>query len=203
MADRGGATTEATQSTAPAVEKSAPRGVDVVFVIHQIGSSADGGLRSISEMIANAPRLSKSVVTNLSSPTSDKWAKHADVAIWCMNESQYGAGGASAIKRLRRIGDRLANNVRMWGQLRRLKPAVVHINDHRAFWNAILACRLYGAPVIFNVRDTMRPGARSHWAWRLALRLSDRFLVLSQEMEDAWRKDLQPASAEPKQSAKF
>jgi len=181
----------------------APTGADVVFVIHQIGSSADGGLRSITEMIAHAPGLRKSVVTNLDTSVTQAWARHADVSIWRMNETQYGGEGRSPFARAARVFDRLANNVRMWSVLRRLRPAVVHINDHRAFWNAILACRVYGAPVIFNVRDTMRPGARSHWAWRLALRLSSRFLVLSKEMEDAWRKDLAPVSQAPAQAAKF
>jgi glycosyltransferase involved in cell wall biosynthesis len=79
---------------------------------------------------------------------------------------------------------------------------VLHANDHRAFWNTAFGARLAGAKVIFNVRDTMREGA-SPGQWRRALRVCDRFLVLSREMVAAWQRDLAPVSEQVGQAQKF
>lgn len=174
-----------------------------VFVIHQIGSGADGGIQSISELLFNTPRLEKLVITNIETPASAKWNAHGDVAVWNMREAAHADSRRGAGYRAAQVWRRLANNWRMARLVRREGVKVVHCNDHRAFWNTALGAKLAGARVILNVRDTMRPGARSHFMWRLALRICDLFLVLSQDMIDSWVETLTPLSLKESQRAKF
>lgn len=176
---------------------------DVIFVIHQIGSGADGGIQSISELIFNTPQLRKLVITNLATPASARWQAHAELRVWPMREAQHGDEDRGVGYRLGQIWRRLSNNLRLAVLVWQSGARVVHCNDHRAFWSSVLGARLAGAKVILNVRDTMRPGAKSHAMWRLALRLCDQFLVLSKEMIVSWQKTLQPVSALPLQAAKF
>lgn len=167
-----------------------------IFVIYQIGAGSDGGLNSIGEIIARAPFQHLKVITNKASDYSKKWERNAEVAIWTMEE-----GGYRERRRVvGRLHCRLINNFRMFIEIRRSGTTVVHLNDHCALWNAAFGAKLAGAKIIFNVRDGMRDGA-SVARWRFYLWLSDRFLVLSRDMEDHWREKLAPLSTH--QSGKF
>ena len=176
---------------------------DVIFVIHQIGSGADGGIQSISELIFNTPQLRKLVITNIETPASARWQAHAEVRVWPMREAQHGDEVRGLGYRLGQIWRRLSNNLRLAVLVWQSGTGVVHCNDHRAFWSSIFGAKLAGAKVILNVRDTMRPGAKSHAMWRLALRLCDQFLVLSKEMIASWQETLKPVSTLSSQAAKF
>lgn len=167
-----------------------------VFVIHQIGAGSDGGVTSIGEIVARAPIRSLRVITNLASPFTDMWARRATVMVWAMNEGGYGESRSN----FRRILWRLINNIRMFGAVRRNRVRIVHLNDHRALWNTAFGAKLAGARLILNVRDGMRDGA-SVLRWRFYLWLSDRFLVLSRDMEEHWQHKLGPLSE--RQTAKF
>jgi glycosyltransferase involved in cell wall biosynthesis len=160
------------------------------FVIHQIGAGSDGGLTSIGEIIARTPIGRVRVITNISSDFTRRWEKSASVITWPMSEGGYGAGR----KLIGRVFHRLANNVRAFLEVRRNGSKVVHLNDHCAFWNAAFGAKLAGARLIMNVRDGMREGASAS-RWRFYLRMSDRFLVLSRDMEDHWRERLAPLPA--------
>ncbi len=176
---------------------------DVIFVIHQIGTGADGGIQSISEILFSTPQLNKLIVTNLSTKASARWEQHGKVEIWSMGEAQHSDHNRGLRYRAGQIYSRVLNNIKMAWLVRRQGVRVVHCNDHRSFWNSVFGAKLAGARVILNVRDTMRPGARSHFMWRMALRLCDRFLVLSQEMIDSWKDSLKPVSLASAQSIKF
>ncbi|MBI1260838.1 MAG: glycosyltransferase [Rhizobiales bacterium] len=176
---------------------------DVIFVIHQIGSGADGGIQSISELIAHTPMLKKQIITNIETAASARWARHGTVTIWPSQEDLHGARGRGVRHRFRQIAYRLRNNLRMFLLLRATGARVVHCNDRRAFLSVAFGARLAGARVILNVRDTLHVGSRSTGLWRLSLRLSSLFLVLSQEMKAAWMKALLPTSDEPDQRRKF
>jgi glycosyltransferase involved in cell wall biosynthesis len=181
------------------VTRAEPR---VLFVIHQIGSGADGGIRSIGEMIRAVPELDKRVVTNIESTITAGLRELAPVEIWDMEEPAYIRGDSRLFYRVAQIRARLVNNWRAWQAVRRIKANVLHANDLRAFWNTALGARLAGARVILNVRDTMRDGGNIR-QWRASLRLCDCFLVLSKEMLMAWRRDLAPLSEQPEHRAKF
>ncbi len=132
----------------------------ILFVIHQIGSGADGGIRSIAEMIRTVPKLDKLIVTNIESPVTDTLRALGHVQIWDMAEPAYGVR-RTAFRRLAQLGSRVRINARIFRAVRRTGARVVHANDQRAFWSSAIGARLAGAKVIFNVRDTMRRESRS------------------------------------------
>lgn len=174
----------------------------ILFAIHQIGSGADGGIRSIGEMIRAVPEIEKWIATNIESPVTDGLRQAAPVLIWDMPEAGYNQAKSRLGYRLGQVRARIANNIRAWRAVRRLRITILHANDHRAFWNTVFGAQLAGAKVILNVRDTMVEGGNVKM-WQAALRRCDRFLLLSKEMVAAWRRDLAPASEAPDQADKF
>jgi len=181
---------------------SAPQG-RLVFAIHQIGSGADGGIRSITELVRAVPDIPKLVVTNIESPITEALRAIAPVEIWPMTESAYGTKQSKLAYRIAQVRDRFRNNMRMRRMAKAGTVAVLHANDHRAFWNMAVGARRGGAKVIFNVRGAMRPDSKRKAMWRQALKLCDCFLVLSQEMAAGWKEALRPTSDDPAQAAKF
>lgn len=174
----------------------------ILFAIHQIGSGADGGIRSIGEMIRAVPEIPKWVATNIESSVTGSLREAAPVLIWDMPEAGYNRAKSRLGYRLRQVRARIANNIRAWRTVRQLGVTVLHANDHRAFWNTVFGAQLAGAKVILNVRDTMMEGGNVRM-WRSALRRCDRFLLLSKEMVASWKRDLAPVSEAPDQAGKF
>ena len=176
----------------------------VLFVIHQVGSKADGGVQSISELIAHSASLSrKAIVTNAETAATSRWRSSADVQLWKMHEGDLITADDRQRSKLRQIASRIANNVRTWRMVRGRHIDLVHCNDQIAFGNAAFGAKLAGARLVFNVRDTPRPGSRKRALWRMSLRLSDGFMVLSDEMIQAWRAELRPTSHDPAHAIKF
>jgi glycosyltransferase involved in cell wall biosynthesis len=172
------------------------RSPGVTFVIYQIGASSNGGVVSVGEIIARVPLDTPRVMTNRRSAFATEWERNGSVVYWRMDEGGHGERRLLFTRALLR----LANNVRMFLDVRRNRTSVVHINNQQAMWNSGLGAKLAGAKVLFNVRDAMREGA-SKRKWRLYLKLADRFLVLSREMQEDWQKRLSPLSA--RDAAKF
>jgi glycosyltransferase involved in cell wall biosynthesis len=176
----------------------------VLFVIHQLGSQSDGGIQSITELLVHSSALCRQIiVTNIDSTATRRWRSFAEVRIWPMREFDLTRGALRTRSRSRQLAYRLRNNLRARSLVRRHGVRVVHCNDHIAFGNAGFGAKLAGARIVFNVRDTLRAGSRKRRMWLLFLRVCDRFLVLSREMVDAWRVDLEPLSGQPIQAAKF
>ena len=174
----------------------------VLFVIHQIGSGADGGIRSIAELIRSVPSLDKLIVTNIESAVTDSLRKAGPLEIWSMAEVTYSGRRSKLLYRGKQLLARLRNNWSAFKAIRRLNADIVHANDLRSFWNTIIGAKFAGAKVILNVRDTMRSGGNIR-QWKLALRLCDSFLVLSNEMVEMWRRDLSPVSGHRHHRDKF
>lgn len=168
----------------------------VTFVIFQNDVSSDGGMVSIGEIIARAHFEGLRVVTNRRSAFATDWERRGPVAYWRMSEGGYRERGSLVSRPLLR----LANNIRMFFDVRRNGTSVVHVNNQQGMWNSGLGAKLAGAKVLFNVRDDMRDGADRR-KWRLFLKLADRFLVLSAEMEAGWEQQLSPLSS--RDAAKF
>jgi glycosyltransferase involved in cell wall biosynthesis len=172
------------------------RSPGVTFVIYQSKASSNGGMVSIGEIIARAPLDRLRVVTNRRSAFATEWERRGSVVYWRMNEGGYGERESPIGRPFLRV----AANIRMFFDVRRNRTRVVHVNNQQAMWNSGLGAKLAGAKVVFNVRDGMREGADKR-KWRLFLKLADRFLVLSAEMESDWKTQLAPLSA--RDAAKF
>jgi glycosyltransferase involved in cell wall biosynthesis len=168
----------------------------VTFVIYQSEASSNGGMVSIGEIIASISGDRPRVVTNRRSAFATDWERNGTASYWPMDEGGYGEGQSLVKRSLLRV----ANNVRMFFDVRRSGTEVVHVNNQQAMWNSGLGARLAGAKVLFNVRDGAREGANKR-KWRLFLKVSDRFLVLSREMEEDWQQRLSPLS--PRDTVKF
>ena len=167
-----------------------PHGFKVAFVVFQAGAQADGGLNSISELIAQVAAADMVVIfTNADTPFSRRWREMGcEVVVLSMRESQFYDSERTSVGWLSRMGTRLANNRRLYRRLASERFDVLHANDARSFWSSILAARLTGTPVILNVRDALPPGvATGPLRWKLAYAMCDRLLVLSKDMERYWR----------------
>lgn len=194
---------EQLELTAPDAEEREEMEHPVVIVAHQIGSGANGGLQSLTEIIASTPRVPKIVVTNRESNFSDQWRRHAEVLIWPLDERTYGEAVTQDPARFaKRVIRRISNSLKLAWLIRSRQAKVVHFNESAAFWNGILGAMLMRAKPILNVRDTIRE-ISPRFKWKLALFLCDSFLVLSQEMKTSWERELSPLSHSKRQSEKF
>lgn len=168
-----------------------PHGMKIAFVVFQAGARADGGLNSITELIAEAAAADPvTIFTNTEGAFTDRWrALGCDVVrISMKEEARYHEEGGARGGRLGRMTARLANNRILHQRLAAGRFDVVHANDARSFWSVIVAAKLTGIPVILNVRDALPPTIRTApLRWLLAYVLCDRLLVLSGDMERYWR----------------
>ncbi|WP_269714851.1 glycosyltransferase [Caulobacter sp. NIBR2454] len=161
----------------------------IAFVIFQAGAQADGGLNSISELVAERARDQRVLVfTNLESDFSACWRGFGcDVVVIRMNEGSFHQEGKSGGRLGRALG-RVLTNLHLASRLKKERVAVLHANDARSFWSSVGAAKIAGIPIVLNVRDALPPRYKSApLRWRLAYRLCDLFLVLSQDMEAYWR----------------
>jgi glycosyltransferase involved in cell wall biosynthesis len=151
-------------------------GTPVIFVVMQSGMRANGGVESITRVIERMRRVSPVVVTQMETPVNDRWrAAGCEVHVWPV------AGGARAA----RVAGIARTNLRMSRLVRRTGCRVVHCNDILSLWHTAFGARRAGARVVFNIRNVKPASGRYGRRWRIALRLSDRQLVLSKEMRDA------------------
>lgn len=177
--------------------------VPVVVVAHQIGSGANGGLQSLSELVAGTPKIRKIIVTNLESSFTALWRRHAEVVVWKMEEHTYLANtNLWRLSAARRTINRVRNSWRLACLLLKTHAKVVHFNERASLWNCGLGAKLTGRKIILNVRDTLRNGSNLR-NWKIALLLCDSFLVLSQEMIASWKENLWPLSEREDQKQKF
>ncbi len=178
--------------------------IRVAVAAIQIGTSVNGGLNSLMEILDANKDLVTDVITNRDGGFAD-WAGRNGVTshVWPMRTDRRSDRTFFSA----RVIDPLiyfANNLRMWRLARRHRIGVLHCNDIRAFWNTAAGAKLAGCKVILNVRDTLPPNVtRAGRNWRTALRYCDVFLVLSKDMLCRWIAALAPLSENPKHAAKF
>jgi glycosyltransferase involved in cell wall biosynthesis len=148
----------------------------VIFVVMQTTKRANGGVESVTRVIENLRHIKPVVVTQAETPFNDRWrAAGCEVHVWPAAGGR-GWAGASALAGV---------NLRMARLVRRTRCRVVHCNDILALWHAGFGARLAGARVVFNVRN-IKPATQPYgWRWRVARRIGDRQLVLSEEMRAA------------------
>jgi glycosyltransferase involved in cell wall biosynthesis len=159
--------------------------IQVAFVIFQGGKLADGGVRSISLIIDRLHRLGRVrplIVTNAETPQTATWrAAGHEVLVWSWShDGRAGRREGALLRRGRRVTDFITSNTQMVRLVRERGIRVIHCNDHPALWTAAPGARLAGARVVSNLRDTL--GVRGP-KWKMSRILSDRLVVLSDEMK--------------------
>ncbi len=165
----------------------ASRRPPVIFVVFQTGNLANGGVESITQVIRRLKHVRPIVVTQLETPANRQWHEcGAEVHLWSL-PYQMGSSfwQASFLAKLRRLASLVSTNVRTWRLVRATGCKRVHCNDMLGFMHAATGARLAGASVVFNIRALKAPGERYGWRWKLAVKLSDRVIVLSREMRES------------------
>lgn len=162
--------------------------IPVVFVIFQTGTSANGGVESMTQIIESLQTINPLVITQIETPVNQRWqAAGAKVEVWPIS---YKLGSFfsqdSPQTKLARIKSHLETNYRMY-QLIKANPEykIVHVNDIPAFRHTGFGVKLASAKLILNIRDVKPPQAKYGLQWQLAVKQSDLQLVLSREMGDA------------------
>lgn len=182
---------EPASSEAEPARSELPR---VLFVAFQTGRRANGGIRSLSEILAHLRRVRPILLTQTESDVTARWrAAGYEVHVWPFPWPRSDASLARSRGR-RILGDvapLLSGNVRMARLLRARGIRVVHCNDGWASMVAGPAARAVGCRVVLNIRDTLLNGLER---WKVMRSLSDRVIVLSEEMRDEVARRLAPSS---------
>ena len=170
-------------------EGEASRPLRLLVGAFQSGRGADGGVESITQVLARLPRTRLSVVTQLETPLTERWRVLGfDVHVWPVPHALGAPLAAGPVARLRALLDL---NRRTRALVRAESIEVVHCNDPSALWYLGPGARAAGVPVVYNIRDTKPLGDRYGWAkLRLGAALSTRQLVISEEMQGLFGRHL-------------
>lgn len=165
----------------------------VAFVIFQSGRRANGGVESITQVIERLQRVRPIIVTQLETPVNERWRRAGiDVYVWPLPydlSSAFFSGGWH--ERQQKLRSLVWTNLCLFHLARRSDCHVVHCNDMDALWHTVFGAKAAGAKIVFNIRDTRAPDEQQRWwKWRLAFRLSNRQVVLSEEMKWFWNRNV-------------
>ena len=159
----------------------------VIFAVFQTGFKANGGVESITQVMARLRRIRPIVITQLKTPLVERWrGAGSEVHVWPlplpMGKSVRRAGLWAHALRLAGI---VMYNARMAALVRRRGVRVVHANDILGLLHVGVGARLAGARVVQNVRDIKAADEPYGWRWRLGAAFCDAILTSSREMASA------------------
>ena len=153
----------------------------VLFILPQTDAAANGGIASISEVIARLREHRPVIVTNKASEQVEQWRT---------------AGIETHVLPLTRsIRDPVGILRTYWRYAREVRrliahtgAKVVHANNPFALQLALAAARLSaGTKVVLNLRDTLDPARTpSRTRYRILFGVADHVFFLSQDMADRW-----------------
>lgn len=156
----------------------------VVFVILQTGARANGGLRSVGELMLRLEGHRPIVLTNLDSDLTSEWSDRG-IAVQVIPEQ-----ASAGMKR------RFAGTLATYGRYHRALRAIlaesgariVHANDPLAFQLSVAAAKLGRARIALNLRDTIDPARRPpRLKFRSIFAAADHVFYLSDDMAERWR----------------
>jgi len=157
----------------------------VLFVIIQTDASADGGVSSISQVIAGLRHHRPIIVTDRDGARVEAW-RGCGIETYVL--PQVASKGV-----FRDPLGALRSYWRYWVGLRRVIKSsgakVVHANDPPAFQLAFLPTRSLRGSLALNIRDTIdpdRPAPRRRY--RFLFSAADHVFYLSRDMADRWAK---------------
>lgn len=156
----------------------------VLFVIHQAGARADGGVHSVGEVMRGLKAHRPLVLTNLESPATRSWRK-AGIEVHVARED-----ASAGLKRrpLATVRTYFRYYRAVRDLLRRSGARVVHANDPLAFQLSYAAARRAGAKIVLNLRDTIDPERRPpRMKFRAIFAGADHVFYLSKDMGERWR----------------
>ena len=157
----------------------------LLVIAFQVGSQADGGIESLTQLLIRYDTVRITVLTQAETSKNERWRKSgARVVVW---PAPFGGGAGGIGAAARRWWRYVAWNIRVARLARRQRIEVAHVNDHKALWHSIAGLGLAGVPVVYNIRDT-KPRI-SRWEalkWRVAFALTQAQIVLSREMQGFW-----------------
>ena len=87
-----------------------------------------------------------------------------------------GAPRLGVIRRLARLAVTVDFNRRAVAALVRLKPALIHANDHNTMWAALAAKALTGSRVVYDAHE-LWPDRNGRWEWRPWLLVTEAWFV--------------------------
>lgn len=146
----------------------------IIFVVLQTGNRANGGVESITQVIEHCQHIKPVIVTQMKTEINQRWRDAgADVEVWHIPRLD---------KRWQNLRSLWETNQRMYQLVQSCNCSVIHCNDHTAVWHTAFGAKLARAKVVFNIRDIKAPDETYDRRWQVACRVSDRQLLLSQEM---------------------
>ena len=159
----------------------------VIFVIFQTGRRANGGVESITQVVEQVQRIKPIVVTQIETSMHRRWHDAgAEVHVWPLSGRMGNSvRGSNFSRKLRHIWSIAYANYWMWQLVRATGCRVVHCNDILSLWHTAIGARSAGALVVQSIRGVKEAHEHYGWHWKLALWLSHRQLVNSQEMRAA------------------
>lgn len=163
--------------------------INLIYVIFQASSQANGGLESATQLIAQLPSP-PIIVTHQETRYTAKWRDlGADVRVWA--EPSYVPD--PQVRNPLRKGEALARwNARVAALVGSSRARVVQCNDITALWHCAIGARAAGARVIFNVRDMFDESRSYGLKWRAIHHLADDIVCLSEEMRGALTERCRP-----------
>lgn len=163
----------------------------VGFAVTQAGSNADGGLESISQVIAGLDNLQPVILTNRRTSFNSRWlALGSEVVVepglW---DPWRNFAGGPVRRRLARLLSLMLSNFKALFDFHSLKLPIIHFNDINTVLALGVGARLARSKVVFNIRSLPSGTAmRLHWHWACAL--SHRIVVISDDMAKELEKRL-------------
>jgi len=166
------------------MNKFDPYKSDILFVITQNNSTANGGVKSVSNVVCNTP-LDVHIVTNKHTPYVNMW-QSCGSKVFVRKYDRY-----TDLTGLSKLFNLVYFNIRSYFHVSTLNPSVVHTNDRPAFRSSALGILAANVPIVNNIRDTHpRMQGLRRVKTLLEFALSDVVLTLSQEMCACWTETL-------------
>jgi len=156
----------------------------VIFVVVQTGVSADGGVSSISQIIAELRDHRPIIVTDRETGRTEQW-RRAGIETHVVPQT---ASRGLAREPLKVLGSYARYTAVLRKLIRQSGAKVVHANDPAAFQLSLPAVKLSRrAKIALNIRDTLDPERRPPRSrYRFLFGAADHVFFLSQDMADRW-----------------
>jgi glycosyltransferase involved in cell wall biosynthesis len=154
----------------------------ILFVAHQTGVAANGGIASLDHIIRGLTRYRPIILTNRNTEISDAW-RSSGLTVFIAPIHESGAR-SDPLGTLRNY----SNYYRMIGRIRKQYGVrLIHANDPLVFQLSIAIAKRSRLPLCLNLRDTIAPGRKlPRLRYLVNFSAADHVFYLSDEMATAW-----------------